>query len=97
MEAIGYLNNAMYKVNSLIKRDMLKDQLPIDKREYHLKVTQKFLDYYNINEYIHIVMERIKKGSRRNRQRSWQKSDVSRELMPENSQITERPLSVDEA
>ena len=43
----GYIN----KVNSAS-----------DKREYHLEVTQKFLDYYRINDsYIHEVMENIRK------------------------------------
>jgi DNA-binding MarR family transcriptional regulator len=101
-EAIGISQpNATYKVNSLIKKGYVKKiNSPIDKREYHLKVTQKFLDYYNINsEYIHIVMERIKKRftPEQTAQLAEMLRIVSRELMPENSQITERPLSVDEA
>ena len=32
------------------------------KREYHLRPTQKYLDYYNISySYLHLVMERTKK------------------------------------
>ena len=32
-----------------------------DKREYHLQVTQKYKDYYNIsNDYVHAVTERIR-------------------------------------
>ena len=43
----GYIN----KVNSAS-----------DKREYHLEVTQKFLDYYRVNDcYIQEVMEKIRK------------------------------------
>mgnify|MGYP000054929685 CR=1 FL=1 len=35
---------------------------PRDKREYHLRPTQKYLDYYNISySYLHLVMERAKK------------------------------------
>ena len=55
--------NAAYKVNSLVKKGYIrKIQSPEDRREYHLEVTQKFLDYYRINDsYIHEVMENIRK------------------------------------
>lgn len=55
--------NAAYKVNSLVKKGYLrKVQSPEDRREYHLEVTQKYLDYYNISSaYMHEVMERISK------------------------------------
>lgn len=54
--------NAAYKVNSLIKKGYLrKVQSENDKREYHLEVTEKYLDYYNISSaYTQIVMNRIK-------------------------------------
>ena len=42
--------NAAYKVNSLIRKGYLqKKQSQTDKREYHLEVTQKYEDYYNIS------------------------------------------------
>ena len=42
--------NAAYKVNSLVKKGYIrKVQSPDDRREYHLVVTQKYLDYYNIS------------------------------------------------
>ena len=42
--------NAAYKVNSLIKKGYLrKVQSESDKREYHLEVTEKYLNYYNIS------------------------------------------------
>ena len=54
--------NAAYKVNNLIKKGYLKKvQSQTDKREYHLEVTQKYLDYYNISyNYMDVVMNRIK-------------------------------------
>ena len=53
--------NAAYKINSLIRKGYVqKIQSEQDKREYHLQVTQKYRDYYNIsNDYVHAVMERI--------------------------------------
>jgi DNA-binding MarR family transcriptional regulator len=55
--------NAAYKVNSLIKKGYVrKVQSKDDKREYHLEVTQKYLDYYNLGyQYMQTVMERVKK------------------------------------
>ena len=54
--------NAAYKVNSLIQKGSIrKVQSPVDKREYHLEVTQKYIDYYNISyRYLGTVMDRIK-------------------------------------
>ena len=53
--------NAAYKVNSLIQKGYLrKVQSLEDKREYHLEVTQKYIDYYNISSrYTDLVMDRI--------------------------------------
>ena len=53
--------NAAYKVNSLVKKGYLtREQSDDDKREYHLCVTQKYLDYYNISyQYLTKVMGRI--------------------------------------
>ena len=53
--------NAAYKVNSLIKKGYIhKVQDPDDRREYHLQVTQKYVDYYNIStSYMEEVMDRI--------------------------------------
>ena len=53
--------NAAYKVNSLVKKGYIeKIQSPEDRREYHLKVTQKYIDYYDIsNAYMVEVMDRI--------------------------------------
>lgn len=53
--------NAAYKIGSLIKKGYIrKVQSDTDRREYHLQVTQKYIDYYNISEsYVVEVMERI--------------------------------------
>ena len=53
--------NAAYKVNSLVKKGYInKVQSEIDRREYHLEVTQKYIDYYNISSnYMVEVMDRI--------------------------------------
>jgi len=53
--------NAAYKVNSLVKKGYVnKVQSTQDKREFHLQVTQKYIDYYNLStNYMNEVMERI--------------------------------------
>ena len=53
--------NAAYKVNSLIKKGYIrKVQSSDDRREYHLEITQKYIDYYNISTaYMTAVMNRI--------------------------------------
>ncbi len=80
-------SNAAYKVNSLVKKGYVdRVQSPDDRREYHLKVTQKYVDYYNISTtYVKEVMERI--------ERHFSPADcaklaeilsvISKELMPE--------------
>ena len=79
--------NAAYKVGSLIKKGYVrKVQSETDRREYHLEVTQKYIDYYNISaSYMVEVMDRI---SRRFSREDCQKLEemlriISRELMPE--------------
>ena len=55
--------NAAYKINSLIRKGYVqKIQSEQDKREYHLQVTQKYRDYYNISsDYVHQVVERMRR------------------------------------
>ena len=79
--------NAAYKVNSLIRKGYInKIQSETDKREYHLEVTRKYIDYYNISSsYMREVMGRIKQ---RFAPEDCQKLEemltvISRELMPE--------------
>ena len=54
--------NAAYKINNLVQKGYVrKEQSPDDKREYHLVVTQKYIDYYKISyRYLGTVMGRIK-------------------------------------
>ena len=53
--------NAAYKINNLVKKGYVKKvQSQEDKREYHLEVTEKYLNYYNISyNYLGTVMQRI--------------------------------------
>ncbi len=53
--------NAAYKVNSLVKKGYLKKVQSVnDRREYHLEVTQKYIDYYDISvSYMNTVMDRV--------------------------------------
>ncbi len=54
--------NAAYKVNSLIKKGYIeKIQSETDHREYHLRVTDKYYDYYNLSQrYVQTVATRAK-------------------------------------
>ena len=53
--------NAAYKINNLVKKGYVKKVQSLeDKREYHLEVTEKYLNYYNISyNYLETVMQRI--------------------------------------
>lgn len=55
-------SSAAYKVASLVRKGYVeKVQSSQDARVFHLRPTQKYLDYYNIsNAYVHTVMERIR-------------------------------------
>lgn len=94
-ECIGISQpNATYKVNSLIKKGYIeKLNSDEDKREYHLKVTQKFFDYCNINnDYIKQVMQRIRARFTQEEVKQFEHilEVMSHELMPENAQIIAR-------
>ena len=79
--------NAAYKVNSLIQKGYVeKVQSPIDRREYHLRPTQKYMNYYNIStNYLQAVMDRVKKrfSPAESTQLDQFLQIVSQELMPE--------------
>lgn len=79
--------NAAYKVASLIKKGYVrKVQSETDRREYHLEVTQKYIDYYNISaSYMVKVMNRISArfGEEDCRRLEEMLTIISRELMPE--------------
>ncbi len=79
--------NAAYKVNSLVKKGYIrKVQSSEDRREYHLEVTQKYYDYYNIStSYMVEVMDRITQRFTPEECRMLEEmlSVINRELMPE--------------
>jgi len=79
--------NAAYKVNSLIQKGYVeKVQSSYDRREYHLRPTQKYLDYYNISStYLREVMGRIKNRftPEETEQLDHMLQVVGEELMPE--------------
>ena len=79
--------NAAYKINNLVKKGYLKKvQSEEDKREYHLEVTQKYIDYYNIsNTYLKTVMDRIEDRFSKEELESMEHmlNVISTELMPE--------------
>ena len=79
--------NAAYKVNSLVKKGYIrKIQSPSDRREFHLEVTQKYIDYYNISSnYMSEVMDRFMARFSAEVCGNFEEilTVVSRELMPE--------------
>ncbi len=54
--------NAAYKVNSLVRKGYLKKiQSSQDKREYHLRPTEKYIRYQNVSEnYVKEVLARVR-------------------------------------
>ena len=79
--------NAAYKISSLVQKGYIeKVRSETDRREYHLVVTQKYRDYYNISyQYLKTVIDRAKE---RFEPQDLQKLEemltvVSKELMPE--------------
>ena len=54
--------NAAYKISSLVQKGYVeKVQSQSDRREYHLVVTQKYKDYYNVSyTYLQTVIDRVK-------------------------------------
>lgn len=54
--------NAAYKIGCLVRKGYLqKLQSAIDRREYHLRPTQKYIDYYNISyAYLNTIVDRAR-------------------------------------
>lgn len=79
--------NAAYKVNSLVKKGYInRVQSETDRREYHLEVTQKYINYYNISaSYMAEVVSRIsERFSPEDCRKLEEMLDIiNRELMPE--------------
>ena len=94
--------NAAYKINSLVKKGYVERiQSTTDKREYRLRPTQKYIDYYNISySYLHTVIERVRKRFPAEDCDKMEQmlSVISTELMPELDMLakcrhTEAPKS----
>ena len=87
-------SNATYKVNSLIKKGYIERlNSQTDRREYHLKLTEKFLNYVGLfNKYEHTVMQRIEDRFPPEDTAKFDEilSVVSRELMPECDSAAEK-------
>ena len=81
--------NAAYKINSLIRKGYVqKIQSEHDKREYHLQVTEKYKEYYNVSsDYVHVVTERMRQRFTPADCAKLEEmlSIISKELMPEVS------------
>ena len=79
--------NAAYKINNLIQKGYVeKIQSSNDRREYHLRPTQKYIEYYNISSsYLHSVMYRVKKRFSLEEMENLDQmlQIIGRELMPE--------------
>ena len=79
--------NAAYKINSLIRKGYVRKlQSEQDKREYHLQVTQKYRDYYNISsDYVRQVVDRMRKRFTPEECAKLEEAltIIDRELMPE--------------
>ncbi len=86
--------NAAYKVAKLVKKGYVKrKQSETDKREFHLEVTDKYMQTYGITyDYINTVMQRIR--DRFSAEEVEKLEEILRaldeELMPEVRQYNER-------
>ena len=71
--------NAAYKIGSLVKKGYVeKIQSTTDRREYFLRPTQKYIDYYSISySYLHTVIERVRKRFRLRTATRWSRCSRS--------------------
>ena len=79
--------NAAYKVNSLIRKGYIeKVQSEQDKREYHLCVTDKYYEYFNLSQnYVAEVTKRAEEHFSTEEIKVFEKmlEEISDKLMPE--------------
>ena len=84
--------NAAYKIGSLVRKGYVeKIQSTVDRQEYHLRPTQKYINYYNISySYLHTVIERARERFSPEDCKKLEEmlSVVSHELMPEMDMLT---------
>ena len=80
-------SNATYKVNSLIKKGyIMKENSDIDRREYHLKLSEKYYHYAGLmKSYVDTVMDRMQQRFTPEELDTFSKmlGVMSEELMPE--------------
>ena len=80
-------SNATYKVNNLIKKGyLIKQNSEIDRREYHLVLSDKYYSYTDImRSYIDTVMDRVRKAFSLEELSAFTEAltKISDELMPE--------------
>ena len=85
--------NATYRIQSLVKKGYVERIASTgDRREQHLRVTQKFIEHYAINEeYIGVVSRRIAERYSAEESRMFEEilGTISRELMPEAAEVLE--------
>ena len=83
----GIMANAAYKIGSLVRKGYVeKIQSTTDRREYHLRPTQKYIDYYNISySYLSTVVQRVNKRFPKEDVKKLEQmlTIISNELMPE--------------
>lgn len=79
--------NAAYKIGSLVRKGYVeKIQSTTDLREYHLRPTQKYIEYYSISyAYLHTVIERVRERFPEEDTAKMEEmlTIISNELMPE--------------
>lgn len=79
--------NAAYKINNLVKKGYVtKVRSEKDKREYHLEVTEKYLNYYNISyDYLDTVLKRVEERFSPEEVEAFSRmlEIIDQELMPE--------------
>ena len=82
-------SNATYKVNSLIKKGyIIKENSDIDRREYHLKLSEKYYHYAGLmTGYVDTVMNRMQQRFTPEELETFSRmlAVMSEELMPENN------------
>ena len=82
-------SNATYKVNSLIKKGyIVKENSEIDRREYHLKLSEKYYHYAGLmTGYVDTVMNRMQQRFTPEELETFSRmlAVMSEELMPENN------------
>lgn len=87
-------SNATYKVNNLIKKGYLQKQnSEIDRREYHLVLTEKYYGYTDImRSYVHTVTGRMDENFSPEEAAALEKllGRISDEMMPEADKFSDK-------